>query len=163
MTASIPPDHPDANVDTDAAMDARIRTSFARQTLLHTMGAELVAVRAGEVEIALPFRDDLTQQHGFVHAAVITAIVDTACGYAALTLMPPEVEVLSVEFKMNFLAPAAGERFVAVGRVLRPGRTLTVCSGEVYALRGASRKLIGAMQATMIGASVVEPGPNSPA
>lgn len=146
----------------DAAMDARIRASFARQTLMHMMGAELVAVRAGEVEMVLPFRADLTQQHGYVHAAAVTAIVDTACGYAALTLMPPDVEVLSVEFKMNFLAPAAGERFVAVGRVLRPGRTLTVCAGEVYATMGTSRKLIGAMQATMIGVAAHEPKAERP-
>ncbi|MGH7575143.1 MAG: PaaI family thioesterase [Longimicrobiales bacterium] len=98
----------------------------------------------------LPFRDDLTQQHGYLHAAVITAIVDSACGYAALTLMEPHVEVLSVEFKVNLLAPAAGERFLAVGRVLRSGRTLTVCAGEVHAMSGASRQLICVMQATMI-------------
>ncbi|MGH7574160.1 MAG: PaaI family thioesterase [Longimicrobiales bacterium] len=117
---------------------------------MRTLGAELTAVRRGEVEIELPFRVELTQQHGYVHAAAITAIVDSACGYAALTLMEPEVEVLSVEFKVNLLAPAAGERFLAVGRVLRSGRTLTVCLGEVYALQDASRKLICAMQATMI-------------
>lgn len=128
----------------------RVRPSFARQRMMRTLGAELAAVRHGEVEIELPFRDGLTQQHGYLHAGAITAIADSACGYAALTLMDPEVEVLSVEFKVNLLAPAAGERFLAVGRVLRSGRTLSVCLGEVYAVQGPSRKLICAMQATMI-------------
>jgi uncharacterized protein (TIGR00369 family) len=138
--------------------EARIRSSFARQGLMRSFGAELVAVRAGEVEIAMPFRSDLTQQHGFLHAAVVTALVDTACGYAALTHMAPEAEVLTVEFKVNLLAPAAGERFVAVGRVLRPGRTLTVCTGEVHSIRGDSQKLVAAMQATMIAAKAAESG-----
>lgn len=134
----------------DAVVEDRVRASFARQRLMRTLGANLKAVRHGEVEIELPFRDDLTQQHGYLHAAAITAIVDSACGYAALTLMEPHVEVLSVEFKVNLLAPAAGERFLAVGRVLRSGRTLTVCAGEVHAMRSAARQLICAMQATMI-------------
>lgn len=136
------------------SVEERVRASFCRQQMMRTLGAELVAVGRGEVEIVLPFRDNLTQQHGFLHAAATTAIVDSACGYAALTLMPPEVEVLSVEFKVNLLAPAAGERFIAVGRVLRAGRTLTVCAGEVYAIDGTSRNLIAAMQATMIRAPV---------
>ena len=116
------------------------------------IGARMLAVAPGRVEIELPFRDDLTQQHGYLHAAAITAIADSACGYAALTMMAPEVDVLSVEFKVNLLAPAAGERFVAVGRVIRSGRTLTVCSGEVHATQGTSRKHICLIQATMIAA-----------
>jgi uncharacterized protein (TIGR00369 family) len=133
-----------------AVDEPRVRASFARQRMMQTLGAELSAVRSGEVEITLPFRDDLTQQHGFLHAGAVTAIVDSACGYSALTLMPAGVEVLSVEFKVNLLAPAVGDRFVAVGRVLRSGRTITVCTGEVHAEQGGSRKLICAMQATMI-------------
>lgn len=117
---------------------------------MRMLGAELVAVRAGEVEIALPFRSDLTQQHGYVHAAAVTAIADSACGYAAVTLMRAGSEVLSVEFKVNLLAPAAGQRFVAHARVLRPGRTLTVCTAEVRAQDSGGEKLIAAMQATMI-------------
>lgn len=117
---------------------------------MQLLGAELVAVRAGEVEIALPFRPDLTQQHGYLHAAAITAIADSACGYAALSLMPAGAEVLSVEFKVNLLAPAAGRRFVARSRVLRAGRTLTVCSAEVTAEGAQGDKLVAAMQATMI-------------
>ena len=118
--------------------------------MMRLLGAELTAVRPGEVEISLPFRSDLTQQHDYVHAAAVSAIADSACGYAALTLMEPGFEVLSVEFKVNLLAPAAGERFVAVGRVLRPGRTLTVCAADVHAEQSGRSKLIAAMQATMI-------------
>lgn len=130
----------------------RIRASFARQALMSTLGAHLSGVRLGEVDIALPFREDLTQQHGFLHAAATTAIADSACGYAALTMMEPGVEVMSVEFKVNLLAPAAGERFVATGRVLRSGKTLTVCAGEVHAERDGARTLVAVMQATMIAA-----------
>ena len=123
---------------------------------MQTLGAELETVAPGEVVIALPFREDLTQQHGYLHAAAATAIADSACGYAALTLMPSEREVLSVEFKMNLLAPAAGERFTARGVVLRPGRTLTVCTAEVFAERDGARALVAAMQATMIAIAAPE-------
>jgi uncharacterized protein (TIGR00369 family) len=131
-----------------SAMISRIRASFARQAMMATLGAELVAVRQGEVEIAMPFRADLTQQHGFLHAAAVSAIADSACGYAALSVMPAESEVLAVEFKVNLLSPAVGERFVASGRVLRSGRTITVCSGEVHATQGDTRKLICVLQGT---------------
>jgi uncharacterized protein (TIGR00369 family) len=130
----------------DPAFDARVRQSFARQTFMVTLGAHLVAVRSGEVMIDLPFREGLVQQHGFLHAGVITSVVDSACGYAALTLMASEAEVLTVEFKVNLLAPAIGELFQAVGRVVRPGRTLTVCVGELRAAGVA----IAIMQATMM-------------
>jgi uncharacterized protein (TIGR00369 family) len=139
-----------AKNDAHDDFDARVRESFAKQPMMQTLGARLAAVRKGEVEVELPYRADLTQQHGFLHAAAVTAIVDNACGYAALSMMPPGADVLSVEFKVNLLSPAVGEKFVAVGKVLRAGKTLSVCSGEVYALQGSSRKLIGAMQATMI-------------
>src|SRR5262245_51753127 len=134
----------------DPGFEVRVRDSFAQQWMMRTLGAELVLVRAGEVEIALPFRSDLTQQHGYLHAAAITAIADSACGYAAFTLMRADSEVLSVEFKVNLLAPAAGRRFLAHARVLKPGRTLTVCAAEVTAQDGGGDKLIAAMQATMI-------------
>lgn len=140
----------------DAYFEARVRGSFARQRMMRLLGASLTAVRPGQVEITLPFRGDLTQQHDYVHAGAITAIADSACGYAALTLMGPDLEVLSVEFKVNLLAPAAGERFVAVGRVLRPGRTLTVCTADVHADQDGKRKLVAVMQATMIAAGSPE-------
>jgi uncharacterized protein (TIGR00369 family) len=131
-----------------SAMYSRIQASFVRQELMMTLGAELVAVRRGEVEIAMPFRADLTQQHGFLHAAAVSAIADSACGYAALSVMPAESEVLAVEFKVNLLSPAVGERFVASGRVVRSGRTITVCTGEVHAMQGDARKLICVLQGT---------------
>ena len=111
-----------------------------------TLGARLSDVRAGEVVIELPFREDLVQQHGFVHAGVVSSVTDSACGYAALTLMDPGAAVLTVEFKINLLAPAVGDSFRAVGRVVRAGRTLTVCLGELR----AGDVLIAVMQATMM-------------
>ena len=134
----------------DPHFEARVRVSFARQAFMAALGAELVAVSPGEVSIALSFREDLTQQHGFLHAGAVASVVDSACGYAALSLMPPGAGVLSVEFKVNLLAPAAGERFIATGRVVKPGRTLTVCAGEVAAERGGERTVVALMQATMM-------------
>ncbi len=138
------------------AFEARVRESFARQKMMALLGAELISVRAGEVEIALPYSEALTQQHGFLHAAAITAVADSACGYAAFSLMAAEQEVLSVEFKVNLLSPAVGDRFVAVGRVLRPGRTLTACTGEVWAEAAGNRRRVLQMQATMIATSLDE-------
>jgi uncharacterized protein (TIGR00369 family) len=137
----------------DPDFEARVRATFARQLYMTTIGAELLRVAPGEVDIGLPFRADLTQQHGYLHAGVVTAIVDTACGCAAYTLMPAGSGVLSVEYKVNLLAPSVGERMLARGRVLRPGRTLTVCSGEVVALtgeNGGEEKTVVAMLATMM-------------
>lgn len=127
----------------------RVQASFDRQQAMKLIGTELVSVSAGEVELALPFRPELTQQAGFVHAGVMTTLLDSACGYAALTAMAPGQEVVSVEFKMNLLAPAVGERFRAVGKVRRAGRTLVVCTGEAFALKDGQEKLVCLMQATM--------------
>lgn len=141
-----------AQVDVDAVR-ARIRESFGRQALMALMGATLGRIDPGEVEVWLPFDARLTQQHGFLHAATIAAIADNACGYAALSMMPPGSSVLSVEFKVNLLAPAAGERFVAVGSVLRAGKTITVTRADVLAHAGApTPKLVATMLATMIRA-----------
>ena len=129
---------------------ARVRESFARQSFMRTIDARLGEVSPGEVIIELPFREDLTQQHGYLHAGILTAIVDTACGFAAMTLMPADGEVLSVEFKINLLAPARGERVSARGRVVRAGRTLTVCEGEAIAVTEGREKTVAAMLATMI-------------
>ncbi|HEY5404210.1 MAG TPA: PaaI family thioesterase [Pyrinomonadaceae bacterium] len=118
---------------------------------MSSIGAELLIVEPGKVEIALPYRSDLTQQHGYLHAGIITTIADTACGYAAYTLMPAGSEVLSVEFKVNLLRPAKGERFVAVANVLKPGRTLTVVRADVFGISESDeRELIATMLATMI-------------
>jgi uncharacterized protein (TIGR00369 family) len=134
----------------DAQIDQRVRSSFSRMQTMATFGASLHAVRRGEVEIALPFSAALVQQHGFVHAGVLATIADTACGYAALTLMPSDAAVLTAEFKINLLAPARGERFTAVGRVVRPGRKLMVCLGEVFAEAGEVRKQVALMTASMM-------------
>ena len=100
---------------------------------MRLIGATIERVAPGEVDLALPFRAELTQQHGFLHAGIVTAVVDSACGYAALSLMDPDAAVLSVEFKVQLLAPARGARFLALGRVVRAGRTLTVVTGELRA------------------------------
>ncbi|HSD20933.1 MAG TPA: PaaI family thioesterase [Anaeromyxobacter sp.] len=115
-----------------------------------TLGATLERVAPGEVDIRLPFRGDLTQQHGFLHAGAMTTVVDSACGYAALTLMPAGAAVLTVEFKVNLMAPGDGESIVARGRVLKAGRTLTTCAGDVFAIAGGDEKLVLTMLATMM-------------
>ena len=118
----------------DPDFENRVRSSFARQAAMRTLGVTIERVAPGEVELAFPFRADLTQQHGFVHAGVVTAVVDSACGYAALSLMDPGAAVLSVEFKVQLLAPARGPWFRGIGRVVRAGRTLTVVTGELRAM-----------------------------
>jgi uncharacterized protein (TIGR00369 family) len=139
--------------------ESAVQESFDRLTLMKTIGATLQRVSPGEVEIGLRFRTDLTQHHGFMAAAVLTAVVDVACGYAAMTLMPPGCSVLTIEYKANFLAPAQGERVVARGRVIRPGRTVTVCAGDVVAVDGGQEKLVATLLATMMR---VDDGPASP-
>ena len=136
--------------DNDLDVFERVRASFNRQAFMTLLNATLEHVAPGAVDIALPYRPDLTQQDGYMHAAVTTAIADTACGYAALSLAPAGYEVLSVEFKLNLLRPAVGERFVAHGRVLKPGRTLSVVRGDVVALAGDHSTMIATMLATMI-------------
>ena len=128
----------------------RIATSFSAQGLMATLGAELVLVSAGEVHIALRPRPELSQQHGFIHAGALTSVLDSACGYAALSVAPVGLDVLTVEFKINFVRPAVADRFVAIGRVAKAGKTLTVCQGEVIGERGSERDAIALMQATII-------------
>ena len=134
----------------DPGFETRVRASFARQRVMQTIGARLIRVIPGETVIELPFRDDLTQQHGFVHAGIVTTIADSACGYAAFTLMPAESAVLTVEYKVNLLAPARGERMIARARVTRPGRTLTVCLADVVALADGRETPIATMLATLM-------------
>jgi uncharacterized protein (TIGR00369 family) len=134
----------------DPAFASRVRGSFGKQRLLSTLGATLERVAPGEVDIRLPFREDLTQQHGFLHAGAMTSVVDTACGYAALTLMPADVAVLTVEFKVNLLAPGKGEAVIARARVVKPGRTLTVVRGDVLAQERGEERLVATMLATMM-------------
>lgn len=131
-------------------IEERIRSSFARQGLMGTLGATIDAVSAGAVEISLRPREAISQQHGFVHAGAVTAIADSAADYAALTLMPAGSGVLSTEFKINLLAPAAGDRIVARGRVVKAGRTLTVAQAEVFAEANGEEKLVALLTATLM-------------
>ncbi|HEU4710692.1 MAG TPA: PaaI family thioesterase [Pyrinomonadaceae bacterium] len=128
-----------------------IRQSFAKQAIMGLIGGELTLVEPGVVEISLTYRPDLTQQNGFVHAGIVTTIADSACGYAAYSLMPPESDVLAVEFKVNLLRPAKGERFVARAEVIKPGKTLTVVRADVVAIAGGEdRQLVATMLGTMM-------------
>jgi uncharacterized protein (TIGR00369 family) len=133
-----------------AGFEERVRESFAGQPFMATMGAELERVEPGVVAISLPFRTDLTQQHGFLHAGAVASVLDSACGYAAFSLMPAGSGVLTVDYTINLMAPAAGERLIAVGTVIRPGRTLTVCRGEAIITRPEGDKTVSAMQATVM-------------
>jgi uncharacterized protein (TIGR00369 family) len=134
----------------DPTWETRVRASFARQRMMETIGARLERVAPGEVDIRVPFRDEISQHHGFVHAGALTTAVDTACGYAALTLMPAGAGVLSIEFKVSLLAPGKGEAIVARGRVVKPGRNVTFCQGEVFAVEGGAERLVATMSATMM-------------
>ena len=135
----------------DTTLHARIDESFRRQRLLATLGARLLRASDGEVDIELPWSEGIQQQHGFVHAGAIATIADSACGYACLTRMPEGSAVLSIEFKINLLAPAVGERFIARGRVVRVGRTVGVATAEVAALAaGKPEVVVAIMQATMM-------------
>lgn len=137
-----------APADPDFA--ARVARSFAAQALMAHLGATLVRIEAGRCEIGLAFRPELTQQHGFLHAGAVIAIADSAAGYAASSLMPAEAAVLTVELKVNLLAPARGERFVATGRVRRAGRTLTVAEAEVCAWLGGTATPVALLLGTMM-------------
>ena len=127
-----------------------IAQSFKQQTIMTLIGAELTRVEPGVIEITLPYRADLAQQHGYLHAGIVTTIADSACGYAAYSLMPPSSEVLSVEFKVNLLRPAKGETFSAVAEVVKSGKTLTVVRADVFAIDADRRDLIATMLGTMI-------------
>jgi uncharacterized protein (TIGR00369 family) len=128
----------------------RVRASFGRQGAMRLIGAELTAVAPGYCAIALAPRPEIAQQHGYVHAGVIAAIVDSAGGFAGFTLFPSGASVLTVEYKLNRLAPAAGDRLVAEGFVVKPGRTLVITRGEVHAERDGARTLVALMQQTLM-------------
>lgn len=134
----------------DPDFEARARASFARQGMMATLGMTLEEIAPGLVEMAMPYAPHILQQHGFVHAGAISTLVDNACGCAAMTLMPKGMGVLTVEFKMNMMSPGTGDRFIAIGRVVRPGKTIMVTLGECFAETGGERKLIAMMTATMM-------------
>ncbi|MGH8712741.1 MAG: PaaI family thioesterase [Casimicrobiaceae bacterium] len=137
-------------VPPDPAYAARVRASFERQNAMRLIGARLTRVAPGCCTIELPYRDDLTQQHGYIHAGIVSAIADSAGGYAGFTLFPADATVLTVEYKLNLVAPAAGERLVAEAEVLKAGRTLVITRGEVHAERAGARTLCAIMQQTLI-------------
>jgi uncharacterized protein (TIGR00369 family) len=135
----------------DPDYEARVRASFDRQGLMATLGASLARVEPGAIEIHLPIQRGITQQHGFVHAGAVASIADSACGYAAFSLMSADSGVLAVEFKINLMAPAAGELLIARGRVLRAGRTLNVCQADVVAVEGGVERTVALLTATIMG------------
>jgi len=130
--------------------DERVRQSFIKQAFMSTLEAELAAVGEGVVEIRLPFSPRLTQQDGYLHAGVVAAVLDSACGYAALSVAPADHEVLTVEFKVNLLAPATGKIFIAKAQVKRAGRKLTVCTADAFAVTDDKQKVIATMLATIM-------------
>jgi uncharacterized protein (TIGR00369 family) len=134
----------------DPQVEHRVQESFVRQGLINNLHGKITYIRPGELHIEAPFDERFTQQDGFLHAGIITSLMDSACGYASYTLMPANSRVLTVEFKVNFLNPAQGERFRAEGHVIKPGKTLTVCEGKFFTLSDVREKLIAVMQATMI-------------
>ena len=134
----------------DPNFEQRVYESFARQKLINILNGKITHISPGEVHITAPFDERFTQQDGFLHAGTITTLMDSACGYAAYSLMPADSRVLSVEFKVNLLSPAKGKNFRAEGRVIKSGKTLTVCEGKLFALQAGSEKLVAIMQATMI-------------
>lgn len=133
--------------------EARCRASFGLQGVMGTFGVSVTQLAPGTVTLEMGFDESLTQHHGFLHAGVVTTVLDSACGYAAFTLMPAEAEVLTVEFKSNFLSPARGQTFRFVGEVIKPGRTIMVTQGKAFAVDRGREVLISTMQATMMVAS----------
>jgi uncharacterized protein (TIGR00369 family) len=134
----------------DAEFESRVHESFSRQGFMKHLGAQLAVLGAGQAEIHVPFRMEVTQQHNYFHAGVSGAIADSACGYAAYTLMPADASVLTVEYKMNLLAPADGEKLVARARVLRSGRTLKICVADVYVLKSGAEVHCATMLSTIM-------------
>ena len=134
----------------DPGFRARVEASFNRQSVMQTLGIELTDLGPGRIVLTMPYRAEYCQQHGFVHAGIITTALDSACGYAAFSLMPTDAAVLTVEFKTNLLAPASGERFIFRANVVKPGRTLTVCEAQAYAESKGSERLIATMTGTLM-------------
>lgn len=135
----------------DPSHAERVRASFARQGAMGTLGATLAELSPGRVVITLPWAQGLTQQHGFLHAGMVSTALDSACGYAALSLMPAEASVLTIEFKVNLLAPAQGDSFRMVGQVIKAGRSVSVAEGQAFAVRaGQADKLIATMSCTLM-------------
>jgi len=134
----------------DPQFRSRVEASFNEQQVMKTLGVKIVSLQPGEIELMMPYAEAYTQQHGFIHAGMIATSLDSACGYAAFSLMPDDAEVLTVEFKTNLLAPARGEHFIFRGKVVKPGRTITVCEAQAFALDGGEEKLVATMTGTLM-------------
>jgi len=134
----------------DPDFKSRVTQSFSEQMVMQTINASLLTVEPGRVEIELPYQRELTQQDGFIHAGISSTILDSACGYSAFTLMPAAARILTIEFKINLLAPAAGEYFRAIGKVRKPGRSVFVAEAELHASLDGSDRLVATMSATLM-------------
>jgi uncharacterized protein (TIGR00369 family) len=134
----------------DLFFETRVWDSFGRQEAMRTLAIEIALLEPGEITLTMPYVAAYTQQHGFVHAGILATALDSACGYAAFSLMPEDAAVLTVEFKLNLLAPARGDRFVFRGKVVKPGRTITVCEAHAFAISGGEEKLIATMSGTLM-------------
>ncbi len=134
----------------DEGYEAKVRESFNRQEIMKTVNVSILAIRPGEVELEFPYQVNLTQQHGFIHAGIVSTVLDSACGYAAFSLMPEGAAVLTIEFKINLLSPAKGKRFRAVGTVKKPGKNITVTQGELFTYVDGGQKLVASMVGTIM-------------
>jgi len=134
----------------DPQFRSRVETSFNRQQVMKTLDVTIASLQAGEIELIMPYATAYTQHHGFMHAGIVATVLDSACGYAAFSLAPDDAEMLTVEFKTNLLAPAKGERFIFRGKVVKPGRTITVCEAQAFAVAGGEEKLIATMTGTLM-------------
>jgi uncharacterized protein (TIGR00369 family) len=134
----------------DDKYKAKVKKSFNRQAIMKTIHASIISIEPGKVELAFPYQTCLTQQHGFIHAGIVSTVLDSACGYAAFSLMTEGAAVLSIEFKINFLSPAKGKLFRAVGTVKKPGRNITVTEGEMFTTIDGEQKLLATMTGTMM-------------
>jgi uncharacterized protein (TIGR00369 family) len=134
----------------DVGYEEKVRESFNRQEIMQTVNAAIRAIRPCQVELEFPYQSSLTQQHGFIHAGIVATVLDSACGYAAFSLMPKNAAVLTIEFKVNLLSPAKGDLFRAVGKVKKPGRNITVSEGDLFAYVDGEQKLMAAMISTIM-------------
>ncbi len=134
----------------DKDYEKKVRDSFNRQEIMKTVNVKILAVRPGEVDLQFPFQAKLTQQHGFIHAGIVSTVLDSACGYAAFSLMSADAAVLTIEFKINLLSPAIGDIFTAVGKVMKPGKNITVAQGELFAQQENTQKLVATMTGTLM-------------
>lgn len=135
---------------TDVGYRNKVAESFQRQEVMKTLNVSILDIRPGEIEIEFPYQKSLTQQHGFIHAGIVSTVLDSACGYAAFTLMPEDAAVLTIEFKINLLSPAQGDRFRAVGKVKKAGKNITVTEGELFAITKDGEKLVASMVGTIM-------------